>query len=323
MSLADELRRIADLHAAGHLTDAEFSSAKQKLFGAGGMANDAEGVDAPRSLGDAGDQRSWWRRQPTSVRIGAAATAVVLVVGVTAGTSTLLNDDNPRVTDAQAQPPSKDLIAEPTYEPPVDEPIEEPEAAPIYSDSVTIEESGWSPVIDRALASWGVVLDNPTDYFPFMDLTVEQVDRQGTIVESTTVSVTVEPQTQASIGGMVPLERGVKDLSFSVVMNNYSEPDEEFFVPNTFDLTGKIHGRETSSEITLTAESEVQIGEFCPIYLVFRGEEGDVVGGATIEDHPPIPPGVQKSFKKYLTDDVIVPRTAQTLSGYADASDCW
>lgn len=115
----------------------------------------------------------------------------------------------------------------------------------------------------------------------------------------------------------------MNDLTFSVTMNNYSEADGDFFVPNTFSLTGRIDGRETNSGITLTAQSEVQIGEFCPIYVVFRGEEGGIVGGATIEDHPPIPPGAEKTFKKYLTDDVIVPSAAQSLSGYADASDCW
>lgn len=33
MNLTDELQKLADLHAAGHLTDAEFAEAKRKLIG--------------------------------------------------------------------------------------------------------------------------------------------------------------------------------------------------------------------------------------------------------------------------------------------------
>lgn len=324
MSLADELRRIADLHSAGHLTDAEFAAAKQRLFGVpAGTADGAAGEGTPPALGRPDARRSWWGRQTTPVRVGAAAATVLLVVGVTSGAISVLAYEAPTLTGSQTQPPTEDPTPEPTYEPPDPEPVEEPEPAPIFSDSVTIAESGWSPLVDRAIASWGVILDNPTDYFPYMDLTVEQVDGRGTIVESITVPVTVEPQTQAAIGGIVPLERSAKDLSFSVTMNNYSAPDGEFFIPNTFDLNGQIHGRETNSEVTLTAQSEVQIGEFCPIYVVFHGDGGDIVGGATIDDHPPIPASGEKTFKKYLTDDVIVPPAAQSLTGYADASACW
>ena len=326
MSVVDELRRVAELHTAGHLTDEEFEAAKGHILG--GSASVPESPSAtsgPQGVRQPAGAESRWQTLSAGARLSLAASGAV-VIAVAAGIGVVVFTDGEKPSGSQARPLPAAEEATPSVAEespsevavPAEEPTEE-----VYADSVTVEDSGWTRMIGGSVASWGAVLDNPTSTFTSLTVSVEQLDREGAIVNSDTVDVTVEPNTKAPVGGIVPLELDTNDVNISVTLNSYDEEDGEFFIVNDFSLDGKIGGTETNSEVTVTASSALQIGEFCTMYLAFRNGAGNLVGGAAVEDHPPIPAGGEKTFKKYLTDNLLVPADTDRVSGYADTSSCF
>ncbi|MBY9074258.1 SHOCT domain-containing protein [Nocardioides sp. WL0053] len=346
MSAPDELRRVSELHAAGHLTDDEFSAAKAQILRGTATptrpqqaSTDSLGdhtVPAPEQARDTGTDwvRGWLGRLSGNARMGLAAAAVLVVIAVTSFTIAGAGvSDDPTGTQARPAPPATDTgdIGEDSYEGGSAEGYDygtdaeaEEEITPMYAGDLTITESGYTRMIDGAVASWGVIVDNPTPHFPNATVTVELLDADGAIEDSFTVDVTLEPYTQTPVGGYVPLnEYSTEDLAFSVDFDTYNEEDGEFFYSTSYSVTGDIIGRVLNAEIAVTAQSSEGVGDFCPIYLVFRDDKETIVGGAVIEDHPNVPAGTPKTFKKFLTDDLFIPQSAASFTGYPDHSACW
>ncbi|TIC83843.1 SHOCT domain-containing protein [Nocardioides sp. GY 10113] len=330
MSIAEELRRIADLHAAGSLDDEEFAAAKEHILRSNGAPGPTErGVSSPADPAPGGATSGVVSSKRTRIALAASAT---LLVAAGAGVATVLATDDSTPTGSQARPAqagsgtSGDGRADALGSENAEQALEEEMSAEgpgMYDGDVTILDSGFTRMFGGAVASWGVTLDNPTEYFPNAEITVEVLDGDGAISDSYSVDVSLKPNSVTPVGGYVPLDPFAGDLGFSVDFDTYDEVDGEYFIDSEWSATGAILGRDTNADLTITAGSSEGVGELCPIYLVFRDSADNIVGGATIEDHPNIPAGVSKTFKKYLIDDLFVPKSAETFEGYPDSTACW
>jgi hypothetical protein len=348
MSVADDLRRITELHAAGMLTEEEFAAAKAQVL-RGDVSATAETVPEPAGTsdrpvgamsgwpaGEAGsDNRGAGRGVPRKRVIALAAGGVLLIAAATGVTVGLTG--GAESTGSQARPATEPTYADPDVPTAAADEFDAGtdeygdgwtevtgEVEPMYEGDLTIIESGYTPMVDGAIASWGVVVENPTPHFPSAEVTVEVLDKDGAIEDSYSVDVTLQPNSKTPVGGFVPLDTySTKELAFSVDFDSYSEEDGEFFYPATSEVTGDILGQVFNAEIAVTVESSESVGKFCPIYLVFRDSGGGIVGGAVIEDHPNVPAGMPKTFKKHFIDDLFIPKSAASFTGYPDHAACW
>lgn len=314
MTIADELRRLADMHARGHLTDEEFSSAKARILGGASAAPEThppETAATPRTMPSFLHSPRW---------IAAGVVLVLATIGLAVGVTTLGADDDDT-------PPSSSITTAPTasMEPDPDEEVvvaDEVTEEPPSPDDVTIEQSGWTPMYGRAIGSWGLTVHNNTDVFADVALSIEQVDSKGAIVNSSTEEVTLEPRTVTPIGGSVPLDMRARELEFAVIPDTYNRPDDDYYVPNVSEVKGKLIGRDINGELDLSVTSGFDVDELCPIYVMFSSRDGEPVGGAMLDEHPPVPGGTTKTFKLYMGDDVHIPWATATISGYADVLSC-
>lgn len=233
MSVADELRRLAELHTAGSLTDTEFAAAKAYLLNDSVVpSTDTSGAQTPLTAGSpssAGPGRWDWRS--ARVRIIAAVGAVLVVCVAASVTAAIAGGEEP--TGSQARPSA---AASPS--PSVSEPT-----SPVVPES--------TPPVVPETASPAVPEPNDSDFRAVAIYTIQTETKSFAGASDGLVRELL----QLTCGGLLVTDgRNVDDFGFEmgeVALDGAGVPKAEYpifmraataFCPKTLDAVAARYG---------------------------------------------------------------------------------
>lgn len=161
--------------------------------------------------------------------------------------------------------------------------------------TLNIVEQGFTPQGDSA--TFGLVLENPTQTDATnIQVRIDALDADGELAETRQLTIDYLPaQSKLNVGGDVSIEGEgrIGDLEISATADSGSTPPGTPFpqpeAARVRFVEDGIGGREVKFELRNTTEDE--ISEIREIYVIFRDEDGKIIGGGSTFPDADTPPG--------------------------------